>query len=149
MNLEDRARLLSDHLQTVMEEAARVDARDKDLRAKLSRREVHALRVLGRERGCIMGRLADSICLSVSSATGIIDGLIEKGLVRRERSTEDRRVVQVVLTEEGRAVHAETMAAPVEFARGLLKGLNAEEQESMLALLRKTAERLEAEKRAA
>jgi DNA-binding MarR family transcriptional regulator len=96
-----------------------------------------------------MGRLADAICLSVSSATGIIDGLIEKGLVRRERSTEDRRVVQVVLTESGRAVHAEAMAAPVEFARGLLQGLSAEEQESLLALFRKTAARLEAEKRAA
>lgn len=142
MSLEDKARRLVGHLQTVMEEAQRVDARNEALREKLSRSELHVLRVLGRERTCVMGRLAGAICLSLSSATGVIDGLIEKKLVRRDRSAADRRVVEVVLTEEGRALHEEAMAGPVEFARELLKGLNAEEQEDLLALFRKIAERI-------
>lgn len=149
MSQEDRARRLTGHLQTIMEEAQRSDAKNEELRAKLSRREIHVLRVLGRERSCVMGRLADSICLSLSSATGLIDGLIEKKLVRRERSIHDRRVVEVVLTEAGRALHEEAMAGPVEFARGLLKSLDATEQDALLVLFRKIAERIEAEKAAA
>jgi DNA-binding MarR family transcriptional regulator len=42
--------------------------------------------------------------------TGIVDRLEERGLVERERNSEDRRVVEVRLTEEGmqemRAKHA-------------------------------------------
>ncbi|MBI3565261.1 MAG: MarR family transcriptional regulator [Elusimicrobia bacterium] len=149
MSVEDKAKRLVDHLQTVMEAAQRVDAKNAALREKLSRGELRVLRVLGRERHCVMGRLADSICLSLSSATGIIDGLIEKGLAKRERSPEDRRVVEVVLTDAGRALHAEAMAGPVEFARGLLKGLNGDEQDALAGLFRKIADRIESEKRAA
>lgn len=148
MSVEDKAKRLVGHLQTVMEAAQRVDARDAALRDQLSRGELRVLRVLGRERHCVMGRLADSICLSLSSATGIIDGLIEKGLVRRERSSEDRRVVGVVLTDAGRALHERAMAGPVEFTRGLLKGLTAEEQDALSGLFRKIAERIESESRA-
>lgn len=147
MSVEDKAKRLVGHLQTVMEAAQRVDAKNAALREKLSRGEIRVLRVLGRERHCVMGRLADSICLSLSSATGIIDGLIEKGLVKRERSSVDRRVVEVVLTDAGRALHEEAMAGPVEFARGLLKGLNGEEQDALAGLFRKIADRIEAEKR--
>ena len=143
MSQEDQARLLTGHLQTIMEEAQRVDARNAELRGKLSRSEICVLRVLGRESNCVMGRLADAICRSLSSVTGLIDGLIEKKLVRRERSTSDRRVVEVLLTEAGRTLHEEAMAGPVEFARGLLKGLDAAEQEALLSLFGKIARRIE------
>jgi len=149
MSHEDRARRLIGHLQTVMEEAQRADAGDAELRAKLSRGELRVLRVLGRVPHCVMGRLAHSICLSLSSATGIIDGLIEKGLVRRDRSAEDRRVVEIALTEKGRAVHAESMTGAVAFARGLLKNLDAREQETLIGLLRKIAENVDGERKPA
>lgn len=96
-----------------------------------------------------MSGLADAICLSLSSATGLIDRLVGKKLVKRDRSSEDRRVVQVELTDQGRALNEEAMEGPVEFARGLLKGLNAEEQDSLLALFRKISERIRREKRTA
>lgn len=146
MNLEDRARRLVDHLQTVMEEAESVDKKSSAVREKLSWQEIRALRAVGRTDCCPMSGLADAICLSLSSATGLIDRLVSKKLVKRDRSSEDRRVVQVELTEQGRALNEEAMEGPVEFARGLLKGLNAEEQESLLALFRKISERIKAEK---
>jgi DNA-binding MarR family transcriptional regulator len=146
MNLEDRARRLSDHLQTVMEEAESVDKNNTSVREKLSWQEIRALRAVGRQDRCVMSGLADAICLSLSSATGLIDRLVSKKLVKRDRSSEDRRVVEVELTEQGRALHEEAMAGPVEFARGLLKGLTSDEQESLLALFRKISERIKTEK---
>ena len=50
------------------------------------------------------GRFTD-IHLSLSSVTGIVDKLEEKALLRRDRSHEDRRIVQAGLTEEGRRMY--------------------------------------------
>ncbi len=149
MNLEDRARRLTDHLQTVMEEAESVDKKNSAVREKLSWQEIRVLRAAGRQECCTMSGLADAICLSLSSATGLIDRLVGKKLIKRDRSSEDRRVVQVALTEEGKELHEEAMAGPVEFARGMLKGLNAEEQDALLGLFRKISERIKLEKGAA
>ena len=149
MNLEERARRLTDHLQTVMDEAESADKKKSAVREKLSWQEIRALRAVGRQDCCPMSGLADAICLSLSSATGLIDRLVGKKLVKRDRSTEDRRVVQVELTEEGRELHEEAMEAPVEFSRQMLKSLNAEEQESLLGLFGKISERIKKEKKAA
>ena len=47
--------------------------------------------------------LADSLVLSRSGITRLVDRMVDAGLVRREASTQDRRVSYVVLTGEGRA----------------------------------------------
>lgn len=148
MSLEERARKLVDHLQTVMEEAESIDKKTATAKEKLSWQEIRVLRAVSREDCCPMSSLAEKICLSLSSVTGLIDRLVSKKLVKRDRSSEDRRVVQVELTEQGKALNEEAMEAPVQFARGLLKGLNAEEQEALLTLFRKIAGRIEEEKKA-
>ena len=149
MNLDDRARKLVDHLQVVMEEAESVDKKASAARETLSWQEVRVLRAVGRQDCCPMSGLADAICLSLSSATGLIDRLVGKKLVKRDRSSEDRRVVQVELTEQGKALNEEAMQGPLEFSRDLLKGLNAEEQDALLVLFRKISDRIQTEKRAA
>ena len=63
----------------------------------------------------------NAICLSLSSVTGLIDRLVEKRLVRRDRSNEDRRQVQVELTAEGRQLHEAALESHLEFADKLLK----------------------------
>lgn len=45
--------------------------------------------------------LADEVDLSPSTLVGIVDRLEKKGLVKRERSTVDRRQVLISATEEG------------------------------------------------
>lgn len=149
MSLEERARKLTDHLHVVMEEASAADKKAAAAREELSWQEMRALRAVERQGCCAMSFLADKICLSVSSATGLIDRLVSKKLVKRDRSPNDRRVVEVALTDEGRAVNEQALAGSVEFARGLLKGLDASEQEALVGLLRKAAERIEAEKKPA
>jgi hypothetical protein len=48
-----------------------------------------------------MGRLAEILDASMSSATGIIDRMEERGLVERVRVPDDRRVVLVRPTQTG------------------------------------------------
>jgi DNA-binding MarR family transcriptional regulator len=49
-----------------------------------------------------LSELAELAALSPASATEMLDGLAAAGLVRRERSENDRRVVLTSLTERGR-----------------------------------------------
>jgi DNA-binding MarR family transcriptional regulator len=51
---------------------------------------------------CRMSELAEITQQSAGTLTGIVDRLIEDGLVARVRDTDDRRVVQVALTDAGR-----------------------------------------------
>jgi DNA-binding MarR family transcriptional regulator len=149
MNPDDKARRLVDQLQTVMDGAESAVAKNAAVREALSSQEIRVLRTVGRHEGCIMSMIADRIRLSLSSVTGLIDRLVEKKLVCRDRSTEDRRVVQVELTDEGRELHTSVMDSQVQFARGILKTLNAEEQDELLSLFGKISDRIKTEKKAA
>jgi DNA-binding MarR family transcriptional regulator len=78
---------------------------DEDLREEhgLSLQEYVALLILAEspERQLRMGRLADSLSLSKSGATRLIDRLVGDGLVCRESCSSDARGAEAKLTEVG------------------------------------------------
>ena len=78
---------------------------DEDLRAEhgLSLQEYVALLILAEapERRLRMGRLADSLTLSKSGATRLIDRLVEDGFVARLSCPSDLRGAEAALTEDG------------------------------------------------
>lgn len=135
--LEQNARRLVEHLQDVQAEAERADARNEALKEKVSSQEIRVLETVGRESCCIMSRIAGAIRLSLSGATLLVDRLCDKKLVKRERSSEDRRIVEVALTDEGRALREAALEGRVERVREALKTLSAGEQAMLLELLDK------------
>ena len=78
---------------------------DEDLRAEhgLSLQEYVALLILAEapERRLRMGRLADSLTLSKSGATRLIDRLVDDGFVARLSCPSDLRGAEAALTEAG------------------------------------------------
>ncbi len=83
-----------------------------------------AMNVLERFEGpCRMGPLADATLRSAASMTGIVDRLLERGLVTRERHPGDRRSVLVQLTGQGRALLEEVREARQQAVRRLLESL--------------------------
>jgi DNA-binding MarR family transcriptional regulator len=78
---------------------------DEDLRAEhgLSLQEYVALLILAEstDRRLRMGRLADSLTLSKSGATRLIDRLVDDGLVDRVSCSSDLRGAEAALTEAG------------------------------------------------
>ena len=147
MSTDEKARRLTDHLQTVLEAVAGADHKNPAVSEQLCAQEIRVLNTVGRDPCCIMSNIAGAIRLSLSSVTGLIDRLVEKKLVRRDRSNEDRRIVQVELTKEGRELHETSMQGRVELARGLLKSLSAEEQDALVSLFGKISDRIKAEKK--
>lgn len=90
--------------------------------------------------------LAAEIYLSPSTCVGIVDRLENKGLVRRERSTQDRRQVFLYLTERGKSAVANS-PSPLHDALGTaLDKLDGLEQMTIVLSLETVVELLSAEK---
>ncbi|QEH80915.1 winged helix DNA-binding protein [Sphingomonas sp. C8-2] len=73
------------------------------------------LRLIGSGRIACIGDVVREIGLESGSATRLVDQLENKKLLVRKRSTTDRRVVGIRLTEEGEAVVKSTQPRLVSF----------------------------------
>ena len=72
----------------------------------LSLAQYRLLAILGETGEAAASKLAELMAVSRPTITGVVDGLVERGLVVREGVEGDRRRVDVVLTEAGRALIA-------------------------------------------
>lgn len=63
--------------------------------------------------------LADRLDVSRPSITGLVDGLVKRGLVERRPSTDDRRRVDHVITDAGRAALTAADRAVNERLKGI------------------------------
>jgi DNA-binding MarR family transcriptional regulator len=79
----------------------------------------------------------------LSSATRLVDALVENGFVERVADPQDRRVVRIALTDAGKALHN----TAVEFFNArlaeFLSHFDALEREQLLTLFEKTIRILE------
>jgi DNA-binding MarR family transcriptional regulator len=78
--------------------------------------QLWAIKTIAQEAPIMVSEIARRMYLHPATVVGILDRLEKQGLVIRIRSTEDRRVVKVELTIQGRAL---VRKAP-EVAQGLL-----------------------------
>ena len=66
-------------------------------------------------------------CHDTGAVTRLLDRLEAKELIRRVRSAEDRRVVNLELTEEGKRVAADIPGVIADLANQVLAGFSPEE----------------------
>jgi len=84
-----------------------------------------------------MSDLAECAQTSQTSLTGIVDRLEEHGFVVRVRSAEDRRVVDVALTDKGRDAGRAAEAAFLERLQDIVRPLDPAERTEFRRLVRK------------
>jgi DNA-binding MarR family transcriptional regulator len=102
-------------------------------RNALSLVHLNVITALEAEGAMSMRRLAEALDVADASATGIVDRMEKRGLVERRHDTEDRRVVLVDLTDEGRAVFSRM----IEHRRaGLVRILGELADDEVAALLK-------------
>jgi len=100
---------------------------------------------LWQEDGVLTSHLIESTGLDGGTITGVVDRLEAKGLVRRERSGEDRRVVRVFLTAAGRKLEAPLRRIIEDVEDRAVEGLSAAEVGRLLGMLDRVGENLGAE----
>lgn len=92
------------------------------------------LRLAGPKSTLQLGRELD---MDAGALTRLLDRLEAKGLVRRERSSSDRRVVNVSLSEEGERVTAEVPAVLSDVFNAHLAGFSHEEWRMLISMLQR------------
>jgi len=96
-----------------------------------------------------VAELARECQLDVGAMTRTLDRLETKGLLRRVRSSQDRRVVNLELTGEGRATAKNIPDVLCRVQNAHLRGFSQEEWQVLLSMLRRiyeTARELQAER---
>lgn len=106
------------------------------LKGSLSLIHLHVLTVLEMGGPLPMSKLADTLDVSVASATGIVSRMEERSLVERQHDQEDRRVVLVIPTETGLAVFRDMMEQRRARLVQLLGRLSDEELQGFLTGMR-------------
>lgn len=79
--------------------------RDRACCYELSVSQCYALKAVADSGPLTVNDLAAYLYLDKSTASRIANGLVEKGLVARERDRDDGRIVRLGATERGRGLH--------------------------------------------
>jgi DNA-binding MarR family transcriptional regulator len=107
---------------------------------ELSPHQARALGVVGRRDGVRLTDLAEALHIAPRSATEVVDGLQERGLVERTPDPGDRRAVILRPTEEGRRIRAEIDAARTADSAELFARLPAADRAELARILRSLAD---------
>jgi DNA-binding MarR family transcriptional regulator len=100
---------------------------------RLSLVHLNVLVLLDADGAMPMRAMAEAMDVSQASTTGIVDRMEQRGLVERRRDDEDRRVVHVAITDEGRSLVAGMAARRRDHMAQILAELTDEELTGFLA----------------
>lgn len=116
---------------------------EKDHLADISMKQLFYIDMIDRLGNPTFGELSKSLGLSKPSITAIVQKLIRGGYIRKDRSTEDKRIFHIYLTEKGRQVcklHEETHE---QIIQNFQKYLSDAEMEQLFAILGKITRGIE------
>jgi DNA-binding MarR family transcriptional regulator len=103
------------------------------LEVDLTMPQMKVLFLLYSDGGARMSQLASSLGVTLSTVTGIVDRLVEQGMVQRQEHPQDRRLVVCRLTSRG----SETVERLHQAGRGrmaaLLDGLSVDDLRKVVA----------------
>ena len=122
--MENKAEIISDVIDNLRRTIKAINEYSKNAEKEtgLTGPQLWAIKIIANSKPIKVSEIARQMYLHPATVGGILDRLESKGLVQRIRSNEDRRVVEISLTDKGRGV---VERAP-EVAQGLLiDGLEA------------------------
>jgi MarR family transcriptional regulator, organic hydroperoxide resistance regulator len=106
----------------------------------LSPIQCHVLHLLEPGRPLPMGRLAETLSCDASNVTGLVDRLESRGLIRRQPSSDDRRVKVLQLTPAGSRMRARLLTQMSGCSHPLSR-LSPDQQRTLVKILEVLVER--------
>lgn len=97
----------------------------------LTVKEVHTIYAISMYEEKTASQVAKAVHLSPSAMTTAIDRLVDKGYVERRRSKEDKRVVKLGLTHQGRILYRAHQVFHFKVTKALLDDMSNEEALAM------------------
>ena len=94
----------------------------------ITNNDMHIIEAVGIDEPRNMSEIAKRLCGTVGTRTTNMNGLEKKGYIRRKRSTEDKRVVLVTLTERGRKAFFHHRDFHKNMIKSVVVGLDEDEK---------------------
>jgi DNA-binding MarR family transcriptional regulator/YHS domain-containing protein len=138
-----RARKLGRLLRRLARQLGDPASGAEDARDVLAPVEQVALLEIGERRRVRMSELARACGTVLSTMTGLVDRLEQRGYVRRVRADADRRVVHVELAPAGARAFRERLEADMRVVIALLDALSSKEQAAVVRALDKVTAALD------
>jgi MarR family transcriptional regulator, 2-MHQ and catechol-resistance regulon repressor len=104
---------------------------------QLSITEFSVLEALYQNGKQTIQKLANSILFSSGSMTYVIDKLEQRGLLSRNACPDDRRVIHVILTNDGNHLMEDIMPQYHRLVDNMFDSLSHDEREQLVHLLKK------------
>lgn len=117
-----------------------------DIFLEYTKNELFALLFLYRYNDANMTQIAEYINAPLNTATGVITRLEKKQMVERIRSTEDRRIVLIKLTDKAKAVLEKEKNKIIDYGTRIMGMLTNEEKVAALSIYQKVVSVLREEK---
>jgi DNA-binding MarR family transcriptional regulator len=95
------------------------------------------LSLLHEQDGQTIGTLSQKRAIDAPTMTGIVKRLEQNGLVERIHDREDRRLVKIYLTDEGRDIMRFLPDAAIKFSKIMAQGFSEDEQCDLQAKLQR------------
>ncbi len=102
-----------------------------ELDLNFSKVELLTLLLVDRRGEISMSRICEEINMPMSTATGIVDRMVKKELLQRERSESDRRLVLISLSKKGKEVINHWKEVISDYIR-LVEGTLTDEEQQLL-----------------
>ena len=110
---------------------------------KLTPSDIQALKHIADNPGGMSSALAQALGVAPTTATSIADRMVARGLVDRQRTEENRRIVSLSLTPEGADALGRLVAEELAKSRFMLSLMNEEEQKILVELMGRIADNIE------
>ena len=110
-----------------------LDARLSEFNVTSSQASV--LNTLFSSDGISLSDIGKSVHLDKPAITGLADRMEKDGLVERRRTSSDRRIIQLFLTEKGRNLYNTIETIIIEVDQQLVKGIVTQEIETLHEML--------------
>ena len=98
--------------------------------------QLKAMAAFHEDRQYSMGELCKIANVKMPSMTEVVDRLVAEGFVERVRDTDDRRVVKVQLTEEGKKAHDNILNTREQELFNIFGCLDEKERQKLVKALR-------------
>jgi DNA-binding MarR family transcriptional regulator len=106
---------------------------------RLTMPQLRCLQALAVTGTALTTQLARKMEVAVPTMTGRIDGLVARGFVERHPDSEDRRQIQLVLTDAGRAHLARCQEATLNRLYAVLAQLQPDQKERLATVVHELA----------
>ncbi len=104
---------------------------------EISINDMHIIDAIGIREPKNMSTVAKAMNVTVGTLTTAVNNLVKKGYVSRVRSSEDKRVVLLSLTEKGTAAYERHAAFHAKMVQTVMNGFEGEEMDILLQALGK------------